>query len=75
MGGRDHSVTCPRCDVDRGGFDDLKCRCDRIEEAARAFLPDTDIPDAPMATKMGWLEDQAMKLTLGHYIRLREALE
>lgn len=34
MGGRDHSVPCSRCGVDRGGLDDLECRCDRLEKAA-----------------------------------------
>ena len=28
MGSRDHSVTCETCGLQRGGFNDYKCRCD-----------------------------------------------
>ena len=28
MGSRDHSMACATCGVQRGGLNDLKCRCD-----------------------------------------------
>lgn len=38
--GRDHSETCERCGVQRGGMNNLPCNCDKDE-------PTLDLPDEP----------------------------
>lgn len=30
MGGRDHSIECEACGMDRGGLNDLECDCDLV---------------------------------------------